>query len=322
MKKLALFITIVFGSFVFANGQQATPVPQYTPDTAREIRERIQREQQSNRRFDTLRNGGNRNINNGLLQKIFLDSIQPLYRKPTEEELKTLAPNAEDVRKFAAFLKQSNTGITRLAQDFGCAENTSIVVATPNCLLYTMPGAGSSFSFRTNNYRIRRLADLTFTNNSFQTTGVLLHGILVNLGDISLEQISLNTKGIKFLTDFATTGDLKKAAEIERQLVIGIEKDGFMYRSGTVAQENATYLLRSIAYRGTSMRAVQNVAYNELDFDKREDVLIALRVIRKDSDGSITILWKELESKKSPKIKREKQERNKAGENNLVANTK
>ena len=262
------------------------------------------------------------NMNPAMLQQIFLNSIQPLYRKPTKEELQTLAPNAEDVRKYAEFLKQSNTGITRLVVDFGCAANPSIVVATPNCLKYTMPGAGSSFSFRTNNYRIRRLADLTFTGGSFQTTGVLLHGILVNLGDISLEQISLSTNGIKFLTDFVPATEFEKAAETERQLIAGIENGGFSYYSGLNAVENATYILRSIAYRGMFPQAVQNVAYNELAFDKRKDVLVIFRVIRKDTDGSITILWKEMQDKKSPKIKRERENRRNVRENKLVAETK
>lgn len=316
MKYLALFITVLCSSFIFANGQQTNPTPQNTPNPAQET---IRRNEVVNRRFEAMRNGGNRTVNRSFLQQIFLQSIQPLYRKPTREELQTLAPNTEDVRKFATFLKQPNTGMTRLAADFGCAENTKIVVATQNCLKYTMPGAGSSFSFRVKNYRIQRLADLTFTKNSFQTTGVMLHGILVKLGDVSLEQVSLNTKSVKFLTDFAAANEYEKALELERQLIIGIENDGFSYGSGLNAHENATYFLRSIAYRGTFMRAVQSVAYNELDFDKRKDILVAFRVIRRDADGSITILWKELESKKSPKLKRQRQNRRNVRENNLVA---
>ena len=323
MKKLACLAVLLFGGFIFTNGQQttSTPNPVATPNSTAEIRERLRREQQIDRRFDTLKNGGRGSVNQGYARQIFFESIVPLYRKPTKEELEILAPNAEDVKKYAAFLKQSGTGITKLAVDFGCGVNPNIVVASADCMKYSMPGAGSSFSFRINNYRIRRLADLTFTNNSFQTTGVLSHGILVNLGDIFLEQVSLDTKGVKFLLDFAPTSEYQQASEMERQLIAGIEKDGFSYRSGLAANENQTYFLRSIAYRGASMRAVQGVTYNELDFDKREDIFIAFRIIRKDEDGSVTILWKELDSKKSPKIKREKEETN-VRENNLAANTK
>ncbi len=322
MKKLAWLAIVLGGGFVFANGQVPGATPISNPDTTQEIRQRVLREQDKDRRFDTLKNGGRRSVPQGLRREIFFERIVPLYRKPTKEELKTIAPNAEDVSKYADFLKNENAGITKLAVDFGCADNPIVVVATPDCLLYTMPGAGSSYSFRINNYRIRRLADLTFTNNSFQTTGILTHGILINLGDISLEQISLQTKGVKFLLDFPPTAEYEQAVETERRLVAGIEQDGFVYKSGLAAEENRTYFLRSIAYRGASLRAVGGVTYNELDFDKREDIFVAFRIIRKDEDGSITILWKELDSKKSPKIKREKEEQENIKQNNLVANMK
>ncbi len=318
MKKIAFLVGIFFGGFVFANGQ-ANPA-QPTPNPAQEVKDMVRRNEQINRRFDSMRNGGNRTFAQGEMRDIFFQRIIPLYRKPTKAELKLLAPNAEDVKKYAAFLKPSNTGITKLAADFGCAENPSVVVATPDCLIYTMPGAGSSFSFRVKNYRIRRLADLTFAKNSFLTTGVLVHGILVNLGDVSLEQVSLETRGVKYLLDFAPAVEFQKAAETERELVAGIEKDGFSYRNGLAAEANATYFLRSIAYRGFSMRAVSGIAYNELDFDRREDIFIAFRIIRQDADGSLTILWKELDSKKSPRLKREKRERNNVRESNFTAN--
>jgi hypothetical protein len=309
MKKLVWLAVFLFGGFVFANGQVtvSSPIPNF--DSTREMRERIRREQEKTRRFDSLRNDGRPMLGRSWARQIFYESIVPLYRKPTKEELKILAPNTEDVRQYADFLKNENAGITKLAADFGCAENPSVVVVTPNCLVYTMPGAGSSFSFRINNYRIRRLADLTFSNGTFQTTGVLTHGILVNLGDVSLEQISLQTIGVKFALDFAPTAEYEQAVETERRLIAGIRQDGFIYRSGLAAEENRTYFLRSVAYRGAAMRAVQGVTYNELDFDKRADVFIAFRIIRRDEDGSITILWKQLDSKKSPKIERQKANR-------------
>ncbi|HMS40605.1 MAG TPA: hypothetical protein PKE69_10285, partial [Pyrinomonadaceae bacterium] len=268
MKKMACLAIVLFCGFVFASGQVPVATPIANPDSTREVRERVQREQDKNRRFDTLRNGGRRTVPQGSLREVFYERIVPLYRKPTKEELKILAPNDEDVSKYADFLKNEKTGITKLAVDFGCADNPSVVVATPDCMLYTMPGAGSSYSFRINNYRIRRLADLSFTNNTFQTTGVLSHGILVNLGDVSLEQISLQSKGVKFLLDFPPTAEYEQAIETERRLIVGIEQDGFVYRSGLAAEENRTFFLRSIAYRGASLRAVQGVTYNELDFDK------------------------------------------------------
>mgnify|MGYP000944365614 CR=1 FL=1 len=320
MKNSVLSAIFLLFGFVFVNGQQTNPTPTYSPVPTPDVRVIIRNQQEANRRFDGLRNGRNSNVDTFRLRQIFFQTIEPLYRKPTREELNLLAPNSADMAKYADFLKQSNTGITRLIIDLGCADNPNVVSANPHCLKYTMPGAGSSFSFRTNTYRIRRLADLTYSKDGFHTTGIWLHGVLVNLGDVPLEQISLMTKGVKFISDFAPVSDYKQAAETERQISAGITNDGFLYGGALAVQEDATYILRSIAYRGSVMRAVQSIAYNELDFDKRKDILVTFRIIRKD-DESITILWKEINSKKSPKIEIEDEEENKPKQNNLVAET-
>jgi hypothetical protein len=70
--------------------------------------------------------------------------------------------------------------------------------------------------------------------------------------------------------------------------------------------DNTTYALRSIAYQGTIMRSIQTLTYNELDVDKRRDVIVVFRVVKRDADGSVTILWKELSNKNAPKLKENK----------------
>ncbi len=231
--------------------------------------------------------------------------VEPLYRKPTEKELKAIAPRRELFEKHAEFLRQPNTGLTKLIDDKGCADNTRVVVATENCLQYTMPGAGSSFSFRTENYRIARLADLTFTDKSFQAAGVLLHGIFVNLGSMPLESVNLQTAGMKYLVEFQPEPDYNKGKQLDQQLTRGVRRDGYLYRRGLYMVENATFALRSIAYAGKYFRAIEGVTYNEFDYDKRRDVIVTFRVVEKDAAGSVTILWKALQEKDSPKVKRE-----------------
>ena len=303
MKKLS--IALLFGLFLgvlSVNAQNPTSTPTPREETARIIRE----QQKANEAFNRIRNANQvatKTSSASQIQAFLHSKLKPLYRNPTREELETLSPNIEEINKYADFLRQPNTGLIKLASDFGCAENTKIVVATADCLKYTMPGAGSSFSFRTRNYRLRHLADLTFTNNSFQATGVLLHGIFVKIGNVPLEKVNLQTKGLDFLLNFQPETDFEKARTIDRQLSEGIVNGNFQYRRGFYAFENTTYVLRSIAYDGKVFRAVEGVAYNEFAFDKRRDVTVAFRIVRKDADGSVTILWKELLRKNSPKIK-------------------
>jgi hypothetical protein len=83
----------------------------------------------------------------------------------------------------------------------------------------------------------------------------------------------------------------------------GIRRDGFLYRRGLFIVENTTFALRSIAYEGKHYRAINGLTYNEFDYDKRNDVIVVFRIVEKDEAGNVTILWKELSEKNSPKLK-------------------
>ncbi len=43
--------------------------------------------------------------------------------------------------------------------------------------------------------------------------------------------------------------------------------------------------------------------FHTLSLDKRADVIIVFRIVRKAEDGTLTIVWKELDRKEAPKIK-------------------
>ena len=311
MKKVILFLGIFLLGFVVAGAQTPSATPAPTPFRETRVATPIDR------------GGLNRAVPVNpfeMRQMILQASVQPLYRKPTKKELQAVAPDAGLLKKYDDFLRRDDTGLFKFVADYGCAENTKIVTATENCLKFSMPGAGNSYSFRTNNYRLRRLADLTYNGKYFYVAGVLTHGILVSVGDVPLENITLQTAGTKFLNEFQPAADFEKAAEIDQQLIKGVQKDGFFYSRALSVLENTTYVLRSIAYNGKSFRAVRGVTYNEFDFDKRKDVTIAFRVVRLDSDGSVTILWKELLRKDAPKIMRKSKTIDKrVRENKLVA---
>lgn len=303
MKKV--YLAIVFGLFfsvLSVNAQLPTGIPTRAEQIERMKREREAASQEAARLQDKIRAAGTKNVPNMQVRRMrFERSIKPLYREPTKEELKAISPNPEDTEKYTDFLRQPDTGLIKLAVDSGCEENMRIVVATPECLKYTMPGAGSSYSFRTENYRLQRLADIIYTDNSFQSAGVLLHGIFVKIGDVPLEKVNLQTKGLKFLVDFEPETNNDKKREFDKRISEGFLIDGFQYRRGLSAVENTTYALRSIAYNGLYARAAQGISYNELNLDKRRDIIVAFRVVRKDSDGSVTILWKKLLQKDPPK---------------------
>lgn len=227
----------------------------------------------------------------------------PMYRKPNSKELRLLVPDTVIAARFAEVLKRKDSGIFKLVPDAGCSENTKVVSAAEKCLKYLFPGAGSSFSFRTKSYRPRQLADLTYTADGLVMTGVLMHGLMVDLGDVPIETVSLNSPTAVFVRNFSPVDDFKEAVEVDKLLSKGIRNDGFLYRRSLPVAENHTYVLRAIAYQGRVMRAVSGADYNELDFDKRTDLLAAFRVAKIDGDGSLTIVWRKLASGRSPKLK-------------------
>lgn len=297
MKKIISAFLIIMCSVILINAQATS-----AQDKEREERER--RDRDFDRRVDALRNVDkvrSRVDPNDEFQ-IRQTKIKPLYRKPNAEELKLLAPGVRDLQTFSEFLSNKNTGIARLIIDMDCDKGSDVVVSTPHCLKYAMPGAGASYSFRVRNYQNKNLADLNFTGDLFTTPGVLKHGILVNIGDIPLESLTLDSKELNALIQFVPTYDFKKAATFSAMLEKGIDGGDVLYKNDASVRENTTYALRSIAYRGEVNQIIEGIAYNELEFDERSDILVVFRIVRLVPGESVTILWKELSNKKSPKM--------------------
>ncbi len=248
-----------------------------------------------------------------------IKDVTALYREPTAKELEKLRPKAEDVANHAAFLRQGKTGIVRLVADAGCGDGTMVLAVAGPCMEYPMPGNGSSYSFREGNYRLRRLSDLRFVDGNFAVSGVLHHGLMTGIGDISLDKVQLNTKGLEHLNNFRPATQLAKAVEAGRELQNPVEKDGYYYARELRAVEQMTYVFRSVAYRGNVYRSIGGFVYDELKFDKRMDITVAFRIIRKHDDGSITVIWKEIARKPSPVLKRKKGEPARSDINRFLA---
>lgn len=75
-----------------------------------------------------------------------------------------------------------------------------------------------------------------------------------------------------------------------------------------------TYALRAVAYRGKVIRSMAGIRYNELEYDRRRDVIVAFRVVDMDSEG-VTIVWRKLADIESPKIKMPKEKEGGADDN-------
>ena len=223
----------------------------------------------------------------------------PFDQKLTREQKQLLLPNKEVSDKYYNFLQEPETGLIRLSNDIGCHSNPYILRADDDCR-QSIP-EGSSFSFRKKKHIQAYLADIRIKDNLLISDNYLSQNIIVKLGDVSLENLSPASEGIKFLRQFVPASESKEAKKQFVEIVKGISVGKYEYRKVIPAVENTTYAMRVIPYRASVYKKYRGLVYNVFDNDKRVDLLVVFRVVKKE-DGYITLLWKELEKKKAPKI--------------------
>ena len=218
------------------------------------------------------------------------------------------APNPIDLEKYEEFLMQPNTGLFRLFPDLDC-ETKNVVRVDGDCenaVLFS-----SAYSFRQKDYVGTDFLDVRLKDGNLIADGFLSQEILLWLGDVSLENVSLKSSGIKFLSEFKPEPKIQEAKKQFRKIAKTIESEGHKYGKSAKIYVNNTYAARIVAYRNDDKKiaslSYDKMSVNEKKFwdlkeDKRVDLTIAFRVVRQDENGSITILWKELNRQKAPKI--------------------
>ncbi|MCA1625177.1 MAG: hypothetical protein LC768_13220 [Acidobacteria bacterium] len=224
----------------------------------------------------------------------------PFKTKRTREQNKRLSPDAGDLSKFALFLRQPKTGLVKLFSDLGCEDNANVIYASEECLRWIPNSA--FYSFREREHTNEYLSDLRVEKGNFISDGILSQGILVSLSDASLDNLTLNSNGMKFLVDFAPEANSKEALRQTQQLTKGVKSNGFVYKKSLPVVENTTYAMRVVAYRGKFFRFFRGFNFNVLDGDERADLIVAFQVVGKPDNGSVTLLWKELQRKEAPKV--------------------
>ncbi len=247
--------------------------------------------------------------------RISEDKIEPVRtsrtgkRYPNEKELAIVAPKARYFQQFSDFLEEKDIGITRLVSDIGCGIDFRLVQAVDDCLKYeNIPGYGSAYSFRTNLYVLGRFADLVYKDKVLYAFGNLTTGFFTELGDVPLAEVTNKTKGANYTFSFKPKRKLKKIEEQNDRFVGGITSNGFEYKKSARLVEGKTYLLRSVAYKlKTKTKSFRSgrgryIVKDNSSYDRRRDIIVAIRVIEIDKDGAVTFLWKVLEDNDAPKI--------------------
>ncbi len=290
-------IVFIFSSEIFA---QATP---------RQEAAAIRREQEARERaYERLQKPisprtGSANQSNAIFGA---RKALPFKQKLTGEQKKRLLPE-EDAAKYTSFLREPKTGLIKLFPDVGCEENANIIRADKECLNWIPNSA--FYSFREREHTTEYLADIRLEKDFLISDGVLSQGILVALGSVPLDNVTLDSAGMNFLVNYQPEQKNKDAYRQTVQITRGIKADKFLYKNTLPAIADTTYALRVIAYRGRFLQTFRRFRFNVLDGDERTDLTLAFRVVRKSEDGSISLLWKELQRKDAPKLLYEKREK-------------
>lgn len=196
--------------------------------------------------------------------------------KSREQEL--LSPTPADRAAFAEFLAAPDTGIIRLLPRPKTEAESKVSVR----------GGGAYYSFALSTHEYGRGSDIELQQGYFLVGFAGAdYGFFAALGDVPLESVSLDSPGVAFLSSLETPSELTGARAQQARSDEGIEREGVTYKNRVAASVGQTYILRSINYDDS-------------------DVLVGFRVIRKDDDGSLILLWNMLRKLAPPALVRDR----------------
>ena len=212
------------------------------------------------------------------------DLFKEIQAKRTELvslEKKFLEPANADREANAAFLAQPNTGIIRLLPREKYDSNDSYERAL------TMRGGGAFYSFALSTHEYGQGSDIMLEQGDFSGGfGGADYGMLLNLGDVPLDQVNSEHDAVRALLEYMPTSSEPDARMAQRALWEGMDLSGVIFKKRMPAKVSHTYLLRSVNFGGY-------------------DIAVALRVIRKDTDGSLILLFKVLKRFPKPDLERQ-----------------
>lgn len=213
--------------------------------------------------------------------------------KLSNEAAKRHKIDKTDLADYKDFLKKPNTGIFKLLNAVVCVDK--IGKELEKCVQEAI-GIGffaNAYSFRGKDYQGNVQGDLTMQKGNLFTAPYGAFSFMVSLGDVPLDDLTLNSAGIKYLAEYKIPESVAEADAQIKPFINGVTIEDYIYFRGFAPLENRTFAIRSAGYKN-----------DENPFlGKPDDVVVAFRIIRLEANESITILWKELRRQKGIKLK-------------------
>jgi len=200
--------------------------------------------------------------------------IQTAYEQIKAKEALFLHVTAEDKATYAEFLQQPNTGLIRLLPREKYDGKLSI------------RGGGAYYSFVRLTHEYGHGSDIELQQGKLGVGFAGMDfGFFGLLGDVLLEKVTLESPAVRQMAAYQSPPTEPEARAQHRQAYYGIKMGEFSYTSSIAATVGMTYALRSLSYSDS-------------------DLLVAFRVVRRDQDGSLILLWKMLKEFPAPTVTR------------------
>ena len=204
-----------------------------------------------------------------------LKELEAKRAELTALEQKILDVSDADREANAAFVGGSDAGIIRLLPREKYLNKLMTV------------GAGGFYSFVRSTHDYGQGSDISLESGMLSVGFAgYQYGLLLNLGDIPLDQVAAH-RAARAMLDYTPPTKETDIRQHQQQVYQGIELAGFNFKSRLSARVSNTYLLRSIS-------------------PERSDIAVAFRLVREDTDGSFILAFKVLKKFPPPDVERTK----------------
>lgn len=150
---------------------------------------------------------------------------------------------------------------------------------------FTVQGGGSYYSFTTKSHDYQKIAQIGLEQNNLKVGFAGAdYGFIADLGETALTEITKDTAEVNFLINYKAPTN-EPEVRLEAQKPWNYEANGFVFKRHITAVVGHSYALRAITF-------------------DRADILVAFKIHRKDTDGSLIIFWNLLEKFEKPLLGR------------------
>lgn len=231
---------------------------------------------------------------------VLLSFKRSSFRNPTFQELQAVAVPSDELAMFNSLHLGNNSGVFVLLPSKDCGQSSNPSGLSDWCSIFSMPGNGSSYSFRASKYRMARYADLSMEDGLLKAGSRKTLGFLVDLGEKEIAKVAETTRGMQYIFTYVPPGKPDGVEPEWNAFDQGRIIEGFKYSRRLPIQIGHVYALRTIAFRAVSQQESWGYVFNELDFDKRRDLVVVFQIVSQTTDGKLTIIWRVLRDIKSP----------------------